>query len=768
MRSTPSRSSTSRSTWLRSAFLTGMACLLGLLPSGDLLAQQVSGHVVDKEGGPLPGVNVVVEGTTRGTATDLDGRYVLERLPEGMITLRFSAIGFVTEHRTVKVTPDRPVTLDITLSFQTLLADEIIVTASRREQPALSVPVSVSVLSADELNRRNTVILDEALRTVSGVNILGNQITVRGSSGFAYNIGSRVLLMLDGMPLLTPDSDGVPLEALPTSEIRQIEVLKGPGSALYGSGALGGVINVITREMPDSASTTRIRSFAGVWDPVRYKVWRDGWTHGDEYRPFWGVSASHAMRTSSTFAWWTSISMRRDAGYTALSGRDVFHGFAKTSWRPTRSLTVETLMGIMARQRDNFVFWESARNVLTPGRISFGDAPDPNSSPNGAPDDFIRQISFLPVVRHVVSSTFLHEFRLRGFATLVQPIDDQTGERKALSDGTLGARYGGEWQANWFPTADRRFVFGLSRDAITTKSTFFVTNDGDELGGQPEMAAFIHMEQGWSEDWQLVGGLRFDHYRIDARDVEYRLSPKISVAWTGIERQTFRMAFGDGFRVPSFAERFTDNRDYLPIIRNLELRPETSRSLEFGWRGVTTRLLPGAMSWDISLFRNTYRGFIEPRLVPAEQAFQFINLDRARITGVETMLEWTTPTENWRTSLGYTLLDTEEGQSGQALPFRSRHQVVGTIETRIAAAWRIGADMRYISEPERLESDFARFITDANIMVDTKVLDLRASWQKGPFRTAILVQNALEYHYVDRPAILGEPRRFTLQLEWTR
>lgn len=745
-----------------------LVCLLGLFTSGDLLAQQVSGHVVDSEGGALPGVNVVVEGTTRGTATDRDGRYVLEGLPEGMTTLRFSAIGFVTEHRTLRVAADSPVTLDVVLSFQTLLADEIVVTASRREQPALSVPVSVSVLSADELNRRNTVVLDEALRTVSGVNILGNQINVRGSSGFAYNTGSRVLLMLDGMPLLTPDSDGVPLEALPTSEIRQIEVLKGPGSALYGSGALGGVINVITREMPDSTSSTRIRSFAGAWDPVRHKVWRDGWSHGNEYRPFWGVSASHAMRSSPTFAWWTSISMRRDAGYMALSGRDVFHGFAKTSWQPTPSLTVETLLGIMARERDNFVFWESARNVLTPGRISFGDTPDPDSSPNGAPDDFVRQISFLPVVRHVVSSTFLHEFRLRGFATLVQPIDDQTGERKALSDGTLGARYGGEWQANWFPTADRRFVFGLSRDAITTKSSFFVTNDGDELGGQPEMAAFTHVEQSWNEDWQLVGGLRFDHYRIDAKDVEYRLSPKVSVAWTGIERQTFRMAIGDGFRVPSFAERFTDNRDYLPIIRNLELRPETSRSLEVGWRGVTTRILPGATSWDVSLFRNTYRGFIEPRLVPAEQAFQFINLEKARITGAETMLEWSAPSENWRASLGYTWLDTEEGTTGQPLPFRSRHQVVGTLETRIASAWRFGADARYVSEPERLETDFARFVTDADIMVDTKVLDIRVSWQKGPFRTAFLVQNALEYHYVDRPAILGEPRRFTLQLEWTR
>ena len=99
----------------------------------------------------------------------------------------------------------------------------------------------------------------------------------------------------------------------------------------------------------------------------------------------------------------------------------------------------------MARQRDNFIFWESARNVLTPGRASFGDAPvEPGSSPNGAPDDFVRQISLLPVLTHFVNSTFFYEVRLRGFGTLIRPISDETGERKKLSEGTVGARYGGE------------------------------------------------------------------------------------------------------------------------------------------------------------------------------------------------------------------------------------------------------------------------------------------------------------------------------------
>lgn len=743
-----------------------LSCLLFSAQSS--AGQSVEGIITGEDGLGIPGVNILIEGTLIGAASDVDGRYLIEDAPAGTIVLRFSAIGFFDERRTIRLEDLARETVSVTLKEKILLADEVVVSASRREQPALSVPVSISVLSSDDLLRRNTIVLDDALRTVSGVHILGNQINIRGSSGFAYNTGSRVLLMLDGMPLLTPDSDGIPLEALPTTEIERVEVLKGPGSALYGSGALGGVINVVTRDLPDQPTTT-IKTFGGLWDPVRHKVWRDGWKHGDEYRPFWGVSASHATRKSPGFGWWTSLTFRRDAGFTALSGRDVFHGFAKTSWRPRPSIKIESLVGIMARQRDNFLFWNSARDVLNPGRVSFGeDASAVDQSPNGAPDDFVRQISFLPVFTHFVNSKVFYEVRLRAFGTLVQPIDDDTQKRKDLSEGTLGARYGGEFQGNWIPNEDRRVVVGFSRDAITTKSSFFVTTDGDALGGQPEVAMFTHIEEQLSSTLQLVGGLRYDHYRIDASKTESRVSPKISLAYEWRPKNLIRVAWGHGFRVPSFAERFTDNREFLPIVRNLELKPERSQSFEVGIRGVSPFGSLGLVSWDASAFWNTYQRFIEPRLVPAEQAFQFVNLGDATIVGAESMLEWRTRSGDVQASVGYTYLSSEEADSGDELPFRPKHHIVSTLEVRLIGSLRAGADFRYTSEPDRVESDFARFVTDAGIMVDTKVLDLRLSAQKGPVKLAILINNALEYHYVDRPALLGEPRRFTFQATWTR
>ena len=175
-----------------------------------LHAQVVQGRVVDEAGLAVPGVNILITGTDSGTASDTEGRYRLGLPSAGTFVLRFSSIGFHDRLETIRVGDSDELLLDVQLKERVLLGDEIVVTASRQEQAALNVPVSVSVLSADDLTRRNTVVLDDALRSVSGVTVLGNQINVRGSSGFAYNTGSRVLLMLDGMPLLTPDSDGVP------------------------------------------------------------------------------------------------------------------------------------------------------------------------------------------------------------------------------------------------------------------------------------------------------------------------------------------------------------------------------------------------------------------------------------------------------------------------------------------------------------------------------------------------------------------------------
>jgi iron complex outermembrane receptor protein len=749
---------------IRAALIRSLAALALCLAASDASAQtgRISGRVTDPSGEPLIGVNVTVLGTTTGAATDLEGRYEIGFVPLGTQVIVASAIGFRSEERTVQVTEGSVLELDFVLREAILLSGEVVVTASRRAQSSAEVPASVAVLSPRDLEARNVVALDDALRYIPGVHVQENQVNVRGSAGFAYNTGSRVLLLLDGMPILTPDSEGIPFDALPFAQIERIEVLKGPGSALYGSGAIGGVVNVITKRFPDKPRT-EIRLFAGAWEPTRYAVWKEPWPEGKDYRPFGGVTLAHARRFGERLGAWVNLAWRQDEGYLQFGKTRLFQGYAKIGWDPSPSVRTGLLVGMMSRKKDNFLFWNGGRDALRPGTLPLGTSGDP-TVPSGTNDMFANQISVMPTVSHVVSARFLYTVKGRLFGTILRPIDNVTGEVKSVDDGTLGFRYGAEVQADWEPREGSHATFGGARDALATRSSFYVTSDGDSTGSQPETALFAQWEQDAGERLRLVAGLRYDRYAIDAVETSQRLSPKLSATWKLNGTATLRAAFGYGFRVPSLAERFTDNRDFFPIVRNPEIRPERSIGYEVGARVHLPVLGRGLLQLDGAVFWNDYWDLIEPRLKPEIQAFQFDNLTRARIRGAEVSADLRLDDHVVR--VGYAYLDADDLSMDEALSFRSRHQLTTGADIAVYGPIEVGADFRLVSRPERVDSDFARFVKDADRLVPVRLVDLRLALRGDRYRVALLVQNALEYYHLERPAYLGPPRRFTLQVRY--
>lgn len=745
----------SASRFLLVAVLTAVA-----VPATAQVAR-VYGTVTDSRGEPLPGVNVVLKGTLTGTATAEDGSYEIPRVEPGPWIIVASAVGFRSEERPVTLVAGSGMRVDFALEEDIVVQGEVVVTASRRAQAAVDVPASVAVLSPRDLDRRNVISLDDALRAIPGVHLQENQVNVRGSSGFAYNTGSRVLMLLDGMPILTPDTDGVAFDALPFGRIERIEVLKGPGSALYGSGALGGVVNVITRPIPDEPET-EVRTYAGAWDRVRYDVWRAGWDGADRYRVFSGVSIAHARRLSRAWGAWVNLSARQDEGYLNYSRSRMVTGYGKVAWNPSSDVRTSLLVGLLVREKDNFLFWNGARDPLNPGSLAI--APPDGAAPTGSNDVFGNQLSVLPTVTHVTSGRFAYTVKGRLFGTVIRPINDVTGKPEPASRGTLGFRYGGEVQANWSPARGSEATFGVARDALATRSTFYVTENGDDTGGQPETAVFGQWEQDVSPVVRTTAGLRYDRYDVDEANAVERVSPKLGVTWRALPQGTLRLAYGHGFRVPSLAERFTDNRDFFPIVRNPTLRPERSVSYETGFR--TTRVVAGAWSVEVdaAAFWNEYWDLIEPRLETRVRAFQFVNLTRARIRGFEASADVRREDRGDLLRLGYTWLDADDLSLGEALAFRSRHQFTASLDVRVTGPWEVGADARLMSAAERVDTDFARFVPDADLLVPIRVVDFRAGWNGGTWRAAVLVQNAFDYYYAERPAYLAATRRFTVQV----
>ena len=150
---------------------------------------------------------------------------------------------------------------------------EVVVSANRRVQAVQDVPITVSVLSAEDLDQRSITRLDDALRYVNGIVVARDQVNIRGTSGFALGVGSRAAVLLDGFSLLSGDNGDIKFDVLPVSDIERIEIVKGAGSALYGTGALGGVIQLITKDPGDSL-TVYSRLYGGLYTDRPFQQWQ--------------------------------------------------------------------------------------------------------------------------------------------------------------------------------------------------------------------------------------------------------------------------------------------------------------------------------------------------------------------------------------------------------------------------------------------------------------------------------------------------------------
>ncbi|PSR04762.1 MAG: hypothetical protein BRD54_01235, partial [Bacteroidetes bacterium SW_8_64_56] len=199
----------------------------------------------------LPGANVVVVGEQRGASAGTDGAFRIEGIDPGQYGVRVSFVGYEPATRSVTVRAGETIRLDVELSSSQLVADEVVVTGSKRPEKVLEAPVQVETVSADDLEQGGGGTYLSALSNLKGVDfgrvgINGQSISMRG---FNNNFNTRLLQMKDGRVAQLPGT-GLPQgNFLPSSEldVKRMEVVVGPASALYGPNAHTGVVNLIAK-----------------------------------------------------------------------------------------------------------------------------------------------------------------------------------------------------------------------------------------------------------------------------------------------------------------------------------------------------------------------------------------------------------------------------------------------------------------------------------------------------------------------------------------
>ena len=262
-------------------------------------AQTISGTIKDANTFErLIGVNIILNNGS-GTASDFDGNYQISGdVGEHQITFKY--IGYDEVLKTISLNKNEVTNLDIFLVPSSEQLSTVVVSAGRFEQKIEEITVSMEVIKPSLIENKNTTDIQTAMDQIPGVNITDGQANIRGGSGWSFGAGTRVLVMVDDMPLISGDAGQVQWKLIATENINQVEVLKGASSALYGSSALNGVINIRTAfpsqkdiDKNKLPGFTKVNMHMGLIDIPERKILH--W-NGEKRRAFKGIEFLHSMK----------------------------------------------------------------------------------------------------------------------------------------------------------------------------------------------------------------------------------------------------------------------------------------------------------------------------------------------------------------------------------------------------------------------------------------------------------------------------------------
>jgi len=684
---------------------------------------------------PIAGVNIRLGGTVRGTVSDLRGEFLVGEIDPGKYSLAFSSVGFQQERvADLSVMAGDTTTLTISMTAAPIQTDPVVVIAGKREQSLQEVPVSISVVEAKTIDEYNFPSVEDVMRYVPGVNVVDAQVSIRGSSGYSRGAGSRVLMLVDGIPLLTADTGELNFETLPIHQVDRVEVAKGAGSALYGSNALGGVINVMMKPIPRDPET-RVRLSGGVYAGPSF----DEWDWGGGTRFTHSVTLSHG-RTIGNTGILLHATQTGDDGYRQNDLRKRLNGYARVQHQFSASDELTATFNILHQFHGSFLNWKDVSNALVPPDIQQGD--------------WIRSDRFYLSARHkhVVSRDLFVSVSGVWYHNLFKDNIDTVNHR-SLSDMIRG-----ECQVTWSFHEAHILTFGAEGNLQIVDADLFGNRTGSGLG------LYAQDEITFSQALRATLGARFDVSELDSLGSDSEISPKVGLLfepWTGTR---LRASAGRGFRSPTAAEAFTTTTlSVITIIPNPSLRSERSTSYEIAWN----QILSPSLMVDAAVFQTDLWDLIEPRFVSGTTG-QFTNVTRARIRGIELNCSIGLFSRALLMNVGYTLIDPRDLTENDVLKYRHRHllYVNATFRSGIVTT---GADFRYLSRVEKIDEEFSAVISDADVRVPISVVDVRAGIDLTPAGTPLSfmlnVKNVFQYNYVDFIGNLAAPRSYSLVVE---
>ncbi|NND31276.1 MAG: TonB-dependent receptor [Saprospiraceae bacterium] len=618
---------------------------------------RIYGLITDAETGePLSLAHVQILPLNSGSVTDEAGQYQLADIPAGFYGISASSLGYhQIQHDSILVTPGDQLELNFSLEIASIQQDEVIVTAARRAQAVALAPASVAMISANQIASQNLQTFDQAFDGITGVQVTRSSgsniqaLSIRGASEVAGGgIGNRVLLLIDGRPSLSPESGGALWNLVPLQSIDRIEVVKGAYSSLFGSSAMGGVINVITK-VPATRTTTSGHVNYGLYDPTNRGTYQEG---GQYYT----AEISHGGSLDK-WKYLLNAGRKSNTGHREKSAFDINHLFGKVIYQ--------------ANTKDKWILSGNFNQINNDAPATWLNSRLAYSVAPHRLDDFQEKREFNTDLNYqslrngnLKYDGRVYYYRNYSFFSFNDDKEDKSdnnvnfGKQSVDEESITADRVGAAFQVDYH-IPKHYFIFG------TDIKTDYVNGVPDTVlyGKHRSLSGGIYVQDEIPIGQQIIAtmGLRYDYFNLENSFSESNFSPKVAAVWKKNDRLALRILFAQAFRNPSMAERFIkfEQGGGLRFQPNPELRAEKlTASIEFGGSYHFSK----STSLDIAIFHNNYKDLISFRQLPDPRGgllYQVINLNKAVMQGLEVNIK-TQVGKVVRASLGYTFLDARD------------------------------------------------------------------------------------------------------------
>lgn len=537
----------------------------------------VTGQVTRaSDGVPMSGVTVSIRGTSLSAVTGTDGRYTLQRVPAGEQILLFRQFGQRPTERSVTIPPGGTVTFDVALVPQPITLGEVVVeSASRLPERVVEAPAAVSVV--DPVVVRDVSATGQTalvVKNIPGVDIVQSGINDFNinARGFNTTLNRRVLVLQDGRDLAVAFLGAQEWNAfaVPTEDFDRVEMVRGPGSALYGANAFSGVLNITTPPARELTGTKITLSGGTVLSPI------DNDRQGGS-GPSWRADLRHAGTFGrGRFGYRLNLGYQRSATFTrartSYDGADLQREYA--------GATDSTVPNQDEPGGGNRELRPLAGQTIDPATGAAVGAPDPleNLFGSGRFDYYLRNGSILTAdfgiaqSKNEVAVTGLGRVQLqqslRPWTRLAWTADNYSlmawysgrttpDTQVTLASGRGFLEYSAIWHAEgqynrgFFADRGRVVVGGSFRNyQVDTRNTLMAPEDDNRSDNYYSL--YGQLEYRLLPSVRLVGATRWDRGDLFAS----QFSPKAGVVYSPSEDHAVRLTFNHAFQTPNYSEFF--------------------------------------------------------------------------------------------------------------------------------------------------------------------------------------------------------------------